>query len=658
MASFGSWVVESVIHFSTNGPEVLARLQSGTNATAASMTRLSAAIDANKASLVELQAATAKLWDTTAINANTTRMAALTTQIDAQSAALRRLRMASIETTLAQNRSDAAFVTRFAGGGAIAGSALLLSIGDEAAKLQQVLATISNVTGASRSQMNALYKQLFVVGHETAMTPLETSKVFREISRQTQGTISFGQQMQMLPLAAKFAQVVGVTRGMSSTESTDTALALMHLFRVYDPKGMKPMFDTVLRMSELMPTNPSNAVRQMAYFAPLFKTLGVPDREAATMMVFASRAGMAKGKGGTALYHLLAQSAGILQLTSHAQLMRAGYLHEIGIYDSAGHNRFYHPYGVPGSHGKPYFDLFGMIQQLSAYAAEHPGQIMNIASLFGAQGGRIAALLSAPGMASLLAKTRAVMTTQESLGLTHQHRVISGTVSQEALTTWKDFQALLAAMGKITLPQASEAFKALDAVIHRSTMFLVTHKKANKGLVEFIETLTAGLFGTAMLGLSLRMMELLNIIKGAPTAVEALAGAFRGLFGLFRFFLDNPAILSVISMLSMSGDSGSLSKTQYLRDIRLQEQKNIEQHNRWAPGFAFDRSSIHGLPPITVNLTLNGSDLHPDDVRGAAHAGTSAAIEAILHPLNTLRSRSAKRSTSPTMPFPLTVHPI
>jgi len=139
--------------------------------------------------------------------------------------------------------------------GAEAGLGLMWDAVHEAGRYQQIMTSVQNVTGANAAQMAKARKATFDVGHMSATSASESAEMFREIARQSQGSMSFDSMLQLLPHAAKLQVVLGATRGFSPTQTVDNVMALTHLFRQYDPKGMPKMFDTVTRMGELMPTN-------------------------------------------------------------------------------------------------------------------------------------------------------------------------------------------------------------------------------------------------------------------------------------------------------------------------------------------------------------------------------------------------------------------
>jgi len=271
---------------------------------------------------------------------------------------------------------------------------------------------------------------------------------------------------------AKMQVVLGAARGFSSHQTVDSVMALTHLFRQYDPAGQKKMFDTVLRMGELMPDSLQRAVTQMTYFEPLVKSLNIKDEDAAATMVALSRFGMGRGKGGTNVRALLLESLGTLQLTSHAQAGKAGILKKWGILDDSGQSAFMHR----GKDGKETYDLFGFLHQISEVAKKNPLAVPEMYSVFGKQGGNIAALVSDPIIVKQLENIHNAIVNQTSLGLKSQANTIFGTAEFAEKRAWSDFQALATEVGAQALPGITKAFNDLANALHYAQAWLHQHR--------------------------------------------------------------------------------------------------------------------------------------------------------------------------------------
>jgi hypothetical protein len=365
--------------------------------------------------------------------------------------------------------------------GAEAGLGLAWDSIHEAARYQLIMTSVRNVTGASTAQMARARAATFDVGHMSGTSASESAEMFREIARQSQGAMSFDSMLSLLPQAAKMQVVLGATRGFTPTQTVDNTMALVHLFRQYDPKGVPKMMDTVLKMGELMPSNLSQAVTQMGYFLPTLKNLHVPDEDAASLMVAISRFGMGRAKGGTSIANLFNQALGPLQLTQHAQAGKAGLLGPkmLDVIDAKGKSRFFTDKGG---------DAFGFLDQLANFEKQH-GSVMAqkvFTGAFGKTGTRIASVLADPVMVDQLHKIHDAIVKQKSLSLDAQAHSIFGTAWFPMKQAGSDFQSLMTEVGKTALPGVTKGFTDLAGSLHWAQGWLHQHAALEKQVQQTI----------------------------------------------------------------------------------------------------------------------------------------------------------------------------
>jgi hypothetical protein len=351
----------------------------------------------------------------------------------------------------------------------------------EAGKFQQILLSIQNVTGANAATMSRVRQSSFDVGSMSGTSASESAEMFREIARQSAGAMSVNDMLGLLPQAAKMQVVLGATRGFSPTQTVDNTLALVHLFRQYDPKGQPKMMDTVLRMAELMPSNLSQAVTQMTYFLPTLKNLKVTDEDAASLMVALSRFGMGRGKGGTSIANLASEALGPLQLTKHAQQGKAGLLGPKGlnVLDEHGNSRYFTEKGG---------DIFGFLDALAAFEKKN-GSIAaqtTFKSAFGTVGSRVADLMANPVIIDQLHKIHDAIKEQKSLGLDSQANTIFGSQNFAAHRAWSNFQSLATEIGTLAIPGVTKGFNDLGDSLHNAQVWLHKHADVEKKIKKEI----------------------------------------------------------------------------------------------------------------------------------------------------------------------------
>lgn len=490
--AIGSWVVSAVVRFSTNGVTTMTRLAGATNSANTAFLRQQGLISKSEAALRRYE----------------TRIAAV---------------------AAAQNR----LITGLSGGVAAAGAFAIGTAIHDASKLQTILTTIKNITDASPMQMEKIYQDAFNVGNKSGLSPEHVADTFREIARQTQGAMSVQNMRSMLPYAAQMQVVMGAARGMSPKETVDSTLALTHLFRQYDSKGMEKMFDTVLRMGELMPDNLTRAVTQMGYFAPTLKSMHVKDEEAAALMVALSRFGMGRGKGGTGIANLFTEALGPLQLTAHQQGKKSGLLgpHGLNILDEGGKSRFFNDKG-----GNP----MGFLLALADFAEKH-GSVEShkvFRSVFGAGGSRIADMMGDPVIIKQLKAIHKAITEQSSLGLKKQSESIYQTAGFQMNRAGANFGALFTELGYQWLPEVTKFFGGLADSLHNFQAFLHSNRGFEKSIGGFVGVLTglfAIRFSMGTISLLRKGAEALGMFGGGKAAVGAslLMRLFRTLDIIF-----------------------------------------------------------------------------------------------------------------------------
>jgi len=400
----------------------------------------------------------------------------------------------------------------------------------EAGKLQQILVSTKNISGANPQQMERARTGIFSAADMSGESAAVTADMFREIVRMSQGSMSFDSMLGLLPQMARMQVVMHAVRGQSVKQTVDNTMAMVHLFRKYDPHAQPAMMDTVLRMSELMPDSPNRAVTQLVQFLPTLKNLHVTDEDAASLMVAVSRFGMGRGRGGTSIQNLAANALGPLQMTSHAQQGKAALLGPKGlnVLDAHGKSRFFTDKGG---------DIMGFLSQLASWEKQH-GAIAaqkTFEGAFGKQGSRIADILADPVMIQQLKNIVKAMHDQKSLGLDTQAKGIMGTAAFQTHRAWSNFQSIATELGEQALPAVTKGMKDLGDALHAGQVWLHAHPAllmaiqhsfmdTLKGFEKFLKDNDKEIkqFGAGLLAVALQL--------------PAITGFFETLLGIFLKF--------------------------------------------------------------------------------------------------------------------------
>lgn len=447
MAGFGeSWLISVMMRFTSNGARIMNEVGTASNY-------------ANRA----LEGTTARA--------------------NAATAAMERFRASTV-----------AVGTSIAGTFALAGAAVAGFSITAAASLQRTLTAIKNETGADPRKIELIKSQIFDIANNIGVSPVTAAKMWLDVSRLTAGQLSTAQMRQVAPHVAEFASVLNFNRpDVSTEEATRAGLQLVHLFRAYQPAAVIPLLDRVYRLSGMMAEGPNQAVRQLSYYEPFFKGLGIDDQTSIAMMALLSRAGF-RFKAGTNVRAFMLQALGPLQMTKHLQEGKGGYLEAMGLLDSHANFRFNRR--LPdGTMGVDYMAVLYQLANWEQYQLHHGTTRARVStilrSVFGQQGGNIADLMADPQLVHFLAQIRAYQA-NPNVSLAAGARNREQSLTFQAGRAWGNFQAILTELGYVELPQITAEFKSLADTLHNVQTWLHAHKAEERwitggftGLVGF-----------------------------------------------------------------------------------------------------------------------------------------------------------------------------
>ena len=363
---------------------------------------------------------------------------------------------------------------RAAKGAALIGAGLVADSVFEAGKFQQILLSIKNETGASKSQMTKFSDAAYRIGAQNGMSANEAGEILRTISRLTAGQFSTNRMIQVAPMVAKYASLVHFNRpDIGVEEAAKTGIQTAHLFRAYTPEALKPLLDKTYRLSGLMAEKPDAALRQMSYYEPLFKAAHVSDETSLAMMALLDRAGF-RNKVGTNVRALALESFGPLQVTQSAQAGKARLLENMGLLDKRGQFAWNAKDG-----GVNYFGELGAISKWAAtQARDHVPMSKVIAELTGAlgkQGATVGALFLDKQMPDILDGITKYLR-DKNVGLDAAEKNRNSGFDYQFVAAGKDFQSLMTELGTSALPGLTRGFKDLGDTLHDAQGWLHQHR--------------------------------------------------------------------------------------------------------------------------------------------------------------------------------------
>jgi TP901 family phage tail tape measure protein len=471
---FGTWAVESVVHFSSNGVATMEKIGASTRAADVQLGRL-------------------------------------TGQITAQEAAWLRYEAQLNRTRLAHHR----LIEQLATGVTIVGVAAIGYSIDRAAKLQQILASIKNETGASGSQLGSIYNDIFNIGNRSGMNPIEAGEIWRTVSRLTAGQMTIAQMRSIAPFVADFASMVHFNRpDIDVNQAAMVGLSTSHLFRAYTEGALRPLLDKVYRLSGLMAETPDQALRQMSYYEPMFKGLGVDSNTSVAMMALLDRAGF-RNKVGTNVRAMMLEALGPLQTTQFAQGGKLALLQSMGLFRNG-------KFAFNNADGSVNF--MGVLGQLASW--EHMQRLHGVSrgeltkelyGVFGRQGGTIASLMSDPTMVAFLGQiTKYLHDPNVSLQAGMRNRDASlGFQFGRAVA---NLDAVFVELGYPWLDDLSKFFKALADDAHDLQAFLHGHRDIEKTIGGVVGMITTVAGAMVAVGLVSRGLVFLGILQTMPNA--------------------------------------------------------------------------------------------------------------------------------------------
>lgn len=421
-------------------------------------------------------------------------------------------------------RSSLGFVGGMAAGaasGAILGG--LRQGTNSAADMQMALTTLQTATGADPAQLESLRGVAFDIADKTAQSATDAAKNLSVLA--ASGLNDPRQLRELATPIAQFADVQYYKSGTSFQESAKQGVQLAHLFQAYTADKMKPILEQLTKISFAMPDNLNRFLTQAGYYEPVFKGLGVKDSDALEAGAIIDRAGLGRGKGGTALQNLLLNEMNSLALTKHVQGKRSAALQLLGLSNKDGSSRFYN---WNEKDHRNEFDVIGALQQIDKSVKNIPSglsgpaaakwqaqRIMAVNAALGLTGERAALAISKDSIDNL---TDALKRIGKSGDMSNIQTRYMGTLGAQEQRFKSNMDSLLTDLMWPWLDKLRVGFQWMGDEAHTIQKWMHTHKEA-------AETISAGLLG---IGLALAWYSTTKL-WGIATGIAGLSQAIRSL---------------------------------------------------------------------------------------------------------------------------------
>lgn len=455
----------------------------------------------------------------------------------------------------------------------LAGGAMIKYGVEGAMQLQNAMATVGIVTGATARQLESLRGTVMDVSGRTAQDAVTIAQEMAMSARMGIGSPAMLQRL--FPSIAMFADTRYLASGgqQDPVEAVRTGTAFAHYFRTYGyhKMGGQPdidyMLDQLNRVMNVQGEDMTRLLNQGKYFIPMMiNLLGTTPKsinEIMDLLAIMGQTGFLRGRGGSGMGRVLmgainATASGAI--TTSAKVMRYDALYKLGLVDANNKPLFL------DSAGNLQFEA--MMGDLLA-ARKKLGPIpfaTDVYKVFGMQGSQILSMLVDPQVVQQEARAKAQIARQPDM-LTQQQIYL-----QKAINAWQLFATnwrnIWTNIFYPTLPKLSEW---LTTTAHTFDT-VAKYFKANPDLgfkiamTMVVATVAAGLATivqiAALAGMQFRVIQAQAALAGgANPALRGVGAAAAGRLGLLGWI---PAVAA-----GTAGALGGIAYKQFVTDPEL-----------------------------------------------------------------------------------------
>ncbi len=215
-----------------------------------------------------------------------------------------------------------------AGGGILIGAGLLKAA-NAAGDLSVALRGVQIAGGYTDKQMKGLTHTVFEVSNITARSSKDVAEWMRTVANSANFTAD--QIQSIMPVVAKFADVLFFTKKTPFEESVTLGIRFAHLFGLYKPAELEKGLNALAAAARIIPGGPQELLTSMVQFGPTARVLGIPMEQQIIAAAFLNRLGM-QSRGGTGLMNMLLYGLPTAQnLTTSRQMGRLQALGFLGM---------------------------------------------------------------------------------------------------------------------------------------------------------------------------------------------------------------------------------------------------------------------------------------------------------------------------------------
>lgn len=221
------------------------------------------------------------------------------------------------------------------------GAAMITHGVESAAKLQNAMATVGIVTGATARQLEALRGVVMDVSGRTAQDAVTIANEMSMAGRMSGWNPAM--LSKLFPTIAMFADTRYLAQGDDPVEAVRVGTAFSHYFRTYGYNKIKGqpdilyMLDQLNRVMNVQGEDMTRVLNQGKYFIPMATNLHMSIDDVMAYTALMGQTGFLRGRGGSGMGRVLLgaiNATAASAITTTAQQLRYGALYDLGMIDA------------------------------------------------------------------------------------------------------------------------------------------------------------------------------------------------------------------------------------------------------------------------------------------------------------------------------------
>lgn len=490
----GSWVVSSVIRFSSNGVAELNKIAGATNRVQIGMDRL-------------------------------------TGKISAQTAAYKRLSLAAEEAAMKQSK----LLTNISLGVAAAGGAAIYEGLKQAGELQRSMTAVNIATMNQAPQ--AMRRMVMQV---SGMTAQSATTIADELATVASSGMNRPKQLQsVFPLFAQAADVAYLgPKHLDPIETVKQLAQFSHQFGIYGGKPLRDMVDSAIRLQSLQPEGLQAMITQGRLFVGQAMARGVPMDEIFRQYMLMGQTGQLRGRGGSGVENVMEYLQGAESLTNHMSKVRRAAFLDLdragrgtklgGMFDADGRLRFVDKDGNLHLEAAEKY-----LAELAPYMTK--GQFSNdLLNAFGKQGSNYLTVATRPAVQHQFEQNEQVW--KKIPGVSAQWAEYMKNFPSQVSRAATNFKNIVIDVFTPMLPRWTSFMKGLADGLGNIGDFLTAHPGVAGTIGNSLVMLTGIAAVIGSVGLVTQGLLFLGVIKTLPNAFMLCVGPVRwmitGLWGI------------------------------------------------------------------------------------------------------------------------------